>query len=117
MHVMRRLLLLLTATALLALPAANAAASQRLYVAGAASGQFKVAGFTVGSDGGLAPIDGATAGTNPLFGSAISPDGRSLYVASGSGLRAFALAESGSVTPIAGAPRTFKVRIASATVW
>lgn len=102
MHVMRRLLLLLTATALLALPAANAAGAQRLYVAGAASGQFKVAGFTVGSDGGLAPIDDASTGTNELFGSAISPDGRNLYVTSLAGLRSFALAQNGSVTPIAG---------------
>ncbi|MCB0867039.1 MAG: beta-propeller fold lactonase family protein [Solirubrobacterales bacterium] len=102
MSMMRRLLILLTATVLV-LPAANAAGAQRLYVAGAAPGEFRVAGSSVGSDGALAQIDSASAGTDPLLGSAISPDGRNLYVASaGSGLRSFGLAENGSVTPAAG---------------
>ena len=115
MHVMRKLLIVLTAT-VLTLPAATAAGAQRLYVAGAAPAQSGVFGFTIASDGALAPIDGALAGTDPFFGSAISPDGRSMYVASaGSGLHSFALAENGSVTPIAGDAGPANLLVATVT--
>ena len=100
MFVMRRFLISLTAAVAL-LPASGAVAAQRVYVAGDASSQSAVLGLAIGTDGELTPIDGWPAGSDPLLGSAISPDGTNLYAASnGAGLLSFALRPNGEVSPL-----------------
>jgi DNA-binding beta-propeller fold protein YncE len=83
-------------------------ANRNLYVSG--FGSSTVAGYDFAASGGLSPVPGSPfASSMNASPTAITPDGRHLYVAGAGGagfVSAYDVAASGTLTPVAGSPFT-----------
>lgn len=77
---------------------------QFLYAGKAGLPSATIWGFSIGSNGALMPLPGFPIYSNGGDGMTVSPDGKFLALAVGSGVEMFSVGATGALTPVAGSP-------------